>query len=280
MLIDALIALAVVGAISLVLGILLALFIKFFGIEEDQTAKNIRACLPGINCGACGFKGCDDYAAAIAQGLAKPNLCVPGTEEVSNAIGELLGIEVEAPKDVVAFVHCNGTCEAASKKAIYDGISSCKAASMLYAGPEACRYGCLGCGDCAAACSANAICIADGVAHIDTRRCLGCGQCILACPKGIISMVPQETQAVVFCSNKDKGADARKACKNACIACKKCEKTCPNGAVTVTDNLAVVDYTKCTVCGECVKACPTGCLKKTCFPDLPEDYELHVERTI
>ena len=49
-------------------------------------------------------------------------------------------------------------------------------------------------------------------------------------------MIPQETATVVMCSNKQKGADAKKACKNACIGCKKCEKTCPNGAITVIDN--------------------------------------------
>ena len=74
-----------------------------------------------------------------------------------------------------------------------------------------------------------------------------------------------------MCSNKQKGADARKACKNACIGCKKCERTCPNGAIAVKDNLAVIDYEKCTNCGTCVAACPTGCLKTVFFPDLPED---------
>ena len=271
MLNDILIALGVVACISLILGILLALFIKFFGIEEDKTAKNIRAVLPGINCGACGFKGCDDYAAALAQGIAKPNLCVPGAEDTANDIGKLLGIEVEPPKDVVAFVHCNGVCDATVKKAVYEGISSCKAASMIYGGPDACRYGCLGCGDCAAACTSNAICIKDGIARVDTRLCVGCGLCVNVCPKKIISMGPQETQAVVYCSNKDKGADARKACKNACIACKKCEKACPNGAITVIDNCAVIDYTKCTGCKECVSGCPTGCLKAVYFPDLNEN---------
>ena len=68
-----------------------------------------------------------------------------------------------------------------------------------------------------------------------------------------------------------KGADARKACKNACIGCKKCEKACQNGAITVENNLAVIDYTKCTNCGACVKECPTGCLKTVFFPDLADE---------
>ena len=270
-LIDILTAFAVVVAIGLFMGILLALVSRFFGVEESQKLKDVRACLPGVNCGACGYKGCDDYAAALAEGKAKPNLCVPGAVDTANALGDVLGIAVEAPKDVVAFVHCNGHCEATSQKASYDGISTCRAASMLYGGPEACRYGCLGFGDCAAACPANAICVKDGIAHVDTSRCLGCGLCAATCPKKIITMVPQETKAVVMCNNKDKGADARKACKNACIGCKKCERTCPNGAISVQNNIAVIDYEKCTHCGTCVDGCPTGCLKSVVFPDLGEN---------
>lgn len=269
---DILIASAIVSSVALVAGILLALISGFFGIEEDQRVKQIRACLPSINCGACGYKGCDDYAAAVAEGKAKPNLCVPGAETTAKEISDILGVEVEAPKDVVAFVHCNGNCEATSKKAAYVGVSSCRAAAELYGGPDACFYGCMGLGDCASVCPANAICLDDGIAHVDTSRCLGCGLCTDTCPKHIISMVPQETVAVVMCNNKDKGADARKVCKNACIGCKKCEKTCPHGAITVENNLATIDYDKCTGCLSCIEVCPTGCLKKVFFPDLPEDF--------
>ncbi len=76
-----------------------------------------------------------------------------------------------------------------------------------------------------------------------------------------------------MCSNTQKGADARKACKNACIGCKKCEKTCPHGAIAVDNNLATIDYDKCTGCGTCTEVCTTGCLKKVFFPDLPAGVE-------
>ena len=78
-------------------------------------------------------------------------------------------------------------------------------------------------------------------------------------------MVPQNTKTAVFCQNKDKGADARKACKNACIACKKCEKECPVNAIKVVNNLATIDYSLCTGCGACADACPVHCLHKGNF---------------
>lgn len=270
---EILIAFLVVGVIGLLAGVLIAVMSRFFGVEEDQTVKAVRVCLPGVNCGACGYKGCDDYAVAVAEGKAKPNLCVPGAESTAEELGTLLGIEVEPPKDVVAFVHCNGNCEATTAKTDYVGVTSCKAAAMLYGGPETCQYGCMGLGDCAAACPAGAICMKDGIAHVDTSRCLGCGLCESICPKKVISMVPQETVVVVMCNSKDKGADARKACKNACIGCMKCVKTCPHEAITVTNNLAKIDYAKCVGCGACAASCPTGSLKQVFFPDLSEEFE-------
>lgn len=267
------IAVAIVGAVGLLAGILLALISHFFGVEKSKTLAEISACLPGVNCGACGFKGCEDYANSLAEGNAKPNLCVPGGEKTASALGALLGIEVEAPKDVVAFVGCNGNCEATSNKAEYVGIQSCRSAALVYGGQTSCRFGCLGYGDCANACPSGAICMDDGIAHVDTSKCLGCGLCESVCPKKVIYMVPQETACVVMCSSRDKGAEARKACKNACIGCKKCEKACASGAITVTDNLARIDYDKCTGCGGCAETCPTGAIKNVFFPNIPEENE-------
>ena len=148
---------------------------------------------------------------------------------------------------------------------------------MLYGGPDACTYGCMGYGDCAAVCPVNAICIKDGIAHVDSSVCVGCGLCVETCPKSIITLVPQEARTVVMCNSKAKGAEARKACKNACIACRKCEKTCPCGAITVKDNLARIDYDKCTGCGLCVEVCPTGCIHNVVFPDLEPDGDINCQ---
>ncbi len=264
-------AFLVMLGIAVVAGVLLLVFSHFFAVPENPQKKLIRECLPGINCGACGYKGCDDYAEALAEGGVKPNLCVPGAQSVADQIGDILGVEAEPFKDVVAFVACNGTCDATAPVAQYEGVQTCLAASQLYGGTNACRFGCLGFGDCAAVCPADAICMEEGIARVDTSRCLGCGLCAHTCPKHIIAMLPQETTSAVMCSNKQKGADARKACTNACIGCKKCEKTCESGAITVVDNLASIDYTKCTHCGVCAQSCPTGCLKNVFFPNLQEN---------
>lgn len=265
---EILIALLVVGLVGLIAAILLVIAAVCFKVEVDETFTKVRECLPGANCGACGFAGCDAYAEALAEGKVKANLCIPGALEVVEKVSAVLGIAVEegALKETsVAVVHCNGTCEAAPRKAIYDGVNSCRAASSVYGGDVACRFGCLGCGDCAAECPMDAICINGGIAHVDSRACIGCGVCVKTCPKNIISLVPRDSKVIVLCSNTEKGAVARKNCSNACIGCKKCENNCPADAIKVTDNLAKIDYDKCTGCGLCESNCPVKCIKTVDF---------------
>lgn len=255
----AVIVLAIIGAVA---GLALAVASKVFAVPVDEKAEKIRECLPGANCGACGFSGCDGYAAALSKGeTTNTALCNPGGNEASKAIAEITGLSAGAVKPMAAVVLCQGYKQNASEKLIYQGVQSCKMANQLFGGPKDCIYGCLGMGDCVAACPYGAITVCNGVARINPLMCRACKMCVATCPKGIIKMLPlHEAKAAVLCNNKDKGVMTMKECKTGCIGCKKCEKVCEFGAVTVTDNCAVVDYEKCTACGKCHEACPKGAI--------------------
>ncbi len=260
------IAVIVVAAVGLVCGIVLALASHFMDVPVDERFTKARACLPGANCGACGYTGCDGYAKALADGETdKTNLCVPGGDVAAKGISEALGLAFADVEEKVAFVHCNGNCDPSKDRAHYDGIGDCKSASLIYGGPEACVYGCLGFGDCAKACPEKAICMDRGIASIDINKCIGCGICVRTCPKQIISLLSVPVKTVVQCSSREKGANTRKACSNGCIGCKKCELNCPSHAVKVIDNLAVIDYSICNNCGKCAEVCPVGCMQLTNF---------------
>lgn len=255
-----LIAVAVVAIIGLVAGLGLAIASAVMAVPKDEKAEKIRECLPGANCGACGFSGCDGYAAALSKGETDNTaLCAPGGNGAAKAIAGVLGVEAGEVVPSAAVVLCKGHRQNAEEKYIYQGVDSCKMAVQLYGGPKNCTYGCVGLGDCVAACPYDAIHICDGVARVNPIMCRACQMCVRTCPKGLIEMMPlHRTMAAVTCKNHDKGAQTRKDCKVGCIGCMKCVKACEYGAVTVENFTAHVDYTKCVGCGKCHESCPTG----------------------
>ncbi len=259
---EILFAVLLVAAIGLITGLGLAVASLFFAVPGNEKAEAIRACLPGANCGACGFSGCDGYAAALAEGKTKElSLCAPGGAAAAEEIGRLLGKDAGKIIPMAAVVLCQGDRASAEYKLHYSGIPSCKTAAQLFGGQKACVYGCLGFGDCLAACPYEAIFICGGVARVNPEKCRACKKCIAACPKGLITLLPLNTpQAAVLCKNRDKGASTRKQCKTGCLGCMRCVKACEHGAVTVENNVARVDYTKCIGCGKCHEACPVKCI--------------------
>ena len=95
--------LLVSAVLAMILGILLGFFKKIFHVEVDEKVGKIRSCLPGANCGGCGYPGCDGYASAVAKGEAPVNSCTAGGAEVAKKVGEVMGVTAETVQKV-AFV--------------------------------------------------------------------------------------------------------------------------------------------------------------------------------
>ena len=58
-------AVAVLFIMGIVFAILLGVAAKVFAVEVDERVPLVRECLPGANCGGCGFAGCQAYAQAV-----------------------------------------------------------------------------------------------------------------------------------------------------------------------------------------------------------------------
>lgn len=251
-----LIAVLIVAVIGLIVGIVLAVASILMAVPVDEKAEAIQEQLPGANCGACGYSGCSGYAAALSKGEAKLGLCSPGGQAVIDAIAPIIGAEGVKSVPKTAVVHCRGNDDNTSKMTRYQGIQSCLAASQLYGGMGECSYGCIGFGDCMSACEYGAISVNNGVAQVNSDLCKACGQCVSACPKQLITIEPKKRHAIVKCSNCDKGALTKKACKVGCIGCMKCVKECPFEAIKIDKFHAVIDPEKCKGCRKCVAVCP------------------------
>lgn len=246
-----------IGGMGVVFGLGLGVAAIKFKVEQDPKIPQVRECLPGANCGGCGFAGCDALAEAIVKGEAKVTACPVGGDSCANKIADIMGIEASSSAKVTAFVKCNGNCEAAKNKFEYFGVEDCSIEATLGGGKKSCSFGCLGDGNCVRACAFDALSIVDGVAVVDKEKCVACGACIDACPKHLIELVPYDSNVRVACSSHDMPKASKDNCANACMGCKLCEKNCPSDAVHIDNFLAKVDYDKCTQCGVCTEKCPT-----------------------
>ena len=251
------IAAAVVGITGILIGIFLGVAGDKFKVEVDQKEVDIRAELPGNNCGGCGYAGCDGLAAAIAKGEAPVNACPVGGAPVGAKIAAIMGTEVADSKRMTAFVKCAGDCNKAKENYYYSGVKECTQMPFVpNGGSKACTYGCMGYGSCVKACEFDAIHVVDGIAVVDKEACKACGKCIAACPKHLIELIPYEQKTFVRCNSNAKGKIQLTICQAGCIGCRICEKNCEAGAITVTNFLAHIDADKCTECGVCVEKCP------------------------
>lgn len=246
-------------AIAFILGVLLGLFKKIFHVSTDPKVEQVRQVLSGVNCGGCGFAGCDAFAGAVVKGDAPSNGCVAGGADCATKIGEILGKAGVKITPKAAVIACRGDCTRAASKAVYEGVKTCKAAQLVMNGTKKCAYGCIGFGDCVASCPFGAIKVTkEGLPVINYKKCVGCGNCVKSCPKNLIHIIDSDIRgAIALCQNtSDNKVQIRKDCTGGCFKCSMCVRKCPEGAIDLSSSLPVIDYTKCTSCGECIKACP------------------------
>ncbi len=252
------IAALILGILGLIMGFGLALAYKVLAVKTDPKLEKIIEILPGGNCGACGFAGCQSYAEELIGGKVKPNLCLPGGEEVNRKIAQTMGVKVEIREKEIALVRCRGGYSEAREKFDYQGITDCRAVSLVAGGKKGCDYGCLGLGTCIKSCPFDAIRMGEnGLPVIDEDKCVGCGHCVNSCPRQIIELVPRTQRVFVLCLSRDRGKQVKEVCRIGCIGCGLCVKICPVQAITMENNLPRINPELCVACGECVKKCPT-----------------------
>ncbi len=254
-------------AFATILGFGLAAASRKLRVEKDKKVEELINVLPGLNCGACGYAGCESYAEALSSGEDDDaTRCTPGGPETLAGLGTLLGLSLESsgPK-MVARLACLGGDGVAVREFQYQGYSDCESAHLHFDGDKGCKYGCLGLGSCVKSCPVDAISYTDnGLVEVDPDICIGCEICVAVCPTGVMKMIPLGVDYFVACNSRDKGKITKTNCSAGCIGCRICEKKAPDTGFVVTDNLSVLEYTDITSEGRelAAAACPPKCIIK------------------
>ena len=82
-------AILILGGLGLVFGLVLAIASKVFYVETDPRLDELNECLPGANCGGCGYAGCGGYAEAVLKGEAAIGKCASGGDECATHVGKI-----------------------------------------------------------------------------------------------------------------------------------------------------------------------------------------------
>lgn len=204
----------IMGAIGLSLSLLLAVASRIFYVPEDLRLKAIKSVLPGLNCGACGYAGCEGAAKALLSGKAPLSICAMGGAAVIEQLIQITGTANGPVEIPVATPHCFGP-HRIEPLFEYNGASDCRAAAMLFGGFNPCDNGCLGGGTCAAVCPFAAIELdADRRPCIDSSRCRGCGRCVEVCPRTVIRLETLSDQLLYL----ERTTDCLAPCSQKCPA--------------------------------------------------------------
>ena len=238
----------IVGVLSIIFAILILIVSKVCKVEEDEKVKAITENLAG-------------FANALCKGETEISCCGPTPNENKAKIAEILGVDFVAGVEKFAVVHCAGGNNAKNKYN-YVGNQTCTAQITYLGGAKVCPDGCIGLGSCKNICPYDAITVHDGVMKIDKALCEACGVCVKTCSKKLIELIPKTAKVYVACSTKCRGKEVMSACTVGCIGCGLCAKNCAQGAITMVDNIPVIDYEKCNGCLTCVTKCPRKSIKQ------------------
>lgn len=255
-----LISILALGGLTLLLAIMLIVANRKLYVYEDPRIDTVEDMLPHANCGACGKPGCRPFAEALVSGELLPGKCTVSSEEGRQAIADFLGIALGAEEKQVARLACAGGTNVAVNRAQYEGLDSCRAATLVSGGGKGCFWGCLGFGDCEAICDFDAIHMdKHGLPVVDADLCTACGDCVEVCPKDLFSLQPVSHHLWVACKNLDHGDEVLEDCLVGCTACGKCAMD-GGDLITMAFNLPVVHYNRGNQSRKAIERCPTGAI--------------------
>ncbi len=235
-------SLLTMGGLGAFFAAALAVADKKLRVEEDPRIGLVAEALPGANCGACGFAGCNAYAEAVATEGEKITGCPVGGQEVIDSMARIMGVEAGSAVKHVVRLMCQGTASLAATKADYSGPTNCAVQDLVSGGSKACQWGCLGGGDCVDVCNFGALEMGeDGLPHVFDDLCTACAACVTACPRDLFELHPVTREFFVFCKSHDDPKTSKAACQVACTGCSICARN-SDGAITMQDGLAVIDH--------------------------------------
>ena len=202
-------AVIVMTGMGLFFATVLAVAYRFLRVEEDPRLEVVEELLPGNNCGACGEPGCAAFAEKLVGAEVSPGKCTVADAGTLEEIASFLGVGVGAEEKRIARLKCAGGRGNVRNLAQYQGMSSCRAATVVDGGGLGCIWGCIGLDDCAQACTFDAIYMnEEGLPVVEPELCTACGDCVDVCPLDLFVVLPESHRLFVQCSSPLAGEDA------------------------------------------------------------------------